>query len=213
MKRRMTICLLAAAALAVCTEAQAQRGQRGGPRRGGNALFLLRNDVVQKDLKLNEKQQSELDDLLSEQSNAFQELRDADPEKRRETARELAAKAKTSLKKILDKKQNKRLHQLQLQQQGAAALAQPKVAKKMKLSDEQTSKIQSIVEQGEGARRKLFESAGQGGNRREAFGKMREMREKQNAEIAGLLTDEQKQQWTKMLGEKLEIPRRQRGGV
>ena len=47
---------------------------------------------------------------------------------------------------ILDAKQAERLHQLQLQREGAMALTRPEVIKKLDLSEEQQAKIKKIQE-------------------------------------------------------------------
>ena len=212
-------------------EGRRGRGGPGGPggfgRRGGgpeSGAMLLGMREVREELKVTPEQEKQVQELAEEMRGNFnfQELQDLSPEERRERLEkmrpEMEARAKQAdekLAKILDEKQMARLNQLRMQRQGVMALGRPEVGKQLGLSEEQQGKIRDIAE----SARPQF--GGPGGRnfqdmsdeeRREAFTKMQEQREKAEADVLAVLTDEQKTKWNELKGEKFEFPRGGFGG-
>jgi hypothetical protein len=156
--------------------------QRERPARPGfpqnDPLRLLRDPSVQRDLKLDQEQVKK--------------------------AEEAAQKA---LEGALSADQIKRLKQIQLQQRGLEAFRDAEVEKALKLSDEQKEKLKTIAEEVRKEMGGLFQR-GQGGNPREAFQKMQEMRTKAREKADAVLTDEQKKAWKELTGAPFEAGRR-----
>lgn len=213
-------CLLASVAVA-----QAPRGGFGGLGGQGGAM-LLSLPEVQKELGLNDDQKKQADDLVAKTRESlrgsfnFQELRNLKEDERRakldeaRKAREAAGeKTMAEVGKILDAKQLERFHELQLQRAGIAAIAGANVAGKLGLSQEQKDKVAKLVAD--------VRPGGPGGGnfgqlsdeeRRAAFQKFRETREKLETELQNVLTTDQKSTWEKLQGKKFEFPRLGPGG-
>ena len=191
---------------------------RGG---GGSGAILLGIAEVQKELNLSEDQKKQVESLLRDARDKvmgqvnLRDLRDLSQEEREKRFGELRKKFETlgkevdeKLANILDAKQIERLHQLQLQRDGATALARPDVAKKLGLSEEQQARIKKI--QGD-ARSGMpaFDPNQSDEERRAAFNKMRERFEKAQKDAFTVLDDDQMLDWTNMCGKTFKFPERQ----
>ena len=130
-------------------------------------------------------------------------------------ARSKAAKANAKLGEILLPLQIERLEQISLQMRGASALADPKVAAKLSLTDDQKKKIEAAKTANMESMRAMF----QGGNRdqnqdREAMrAKMQQQRKEAEEKVLGVLTADQKASFEKLKGAAFTMPERgPRGG-
>ena len=137
-----------------------------------------------------------------------------DREKRFAEARKLTEKAtkkaNEEVAEILDTDQLQRLGQLQLQRAGLGALSRPEVAKHLGLTEDQQAQISKVQEDARSEGRGAFGDRNMSDeDRRAMFARMRENREKMQADILAVLTDEQKETFDKMKGEPFEFPRRQ----
>lgn len=197
----------------VTSDVQAQG--RGAP----GAAFLIGTPEVQEDLKLTDQQKQEVNKVREDTLESLRALRDIeDREERSNKSRELNEQAEAAIKKILDEEQQKRFAQILLQQAGRAnlpgTLLRDAVASQLKLTGEQKTKLEGIQTEADNARRELrqgFQGASQE-ERREIFGKMREISEQANEKALAALTSEQKEAWTALLGKPLEIQFRGRRG-
>ncbi len=233
MRRVLGACCVLAILTSV---AFAQNQNQGRPPRGGGfgggfgpgggmqaSTALLAIPEVQVELSLNDdqkKQIRELDDKVRQERQGafnFQELRDLKEEERQKKMDEFRKKNEEVNKstieqigKILDANQNERLQQLRLQREGVAAIATANIAEKLELSQEQKDKISKI--QVDARQNSPFGRGGAGGaqpsdeERRAAFEKFREAREKQNADLLAVLTADQKANWEKLQGKKFDFP-------
>jgi hypothetical protein len=194
---------------------------------------------VQKELKIDGDQKALLDDLLLDLRDQMRELwtgigfgedltqeeRQDRMEQAREKSEDIGKKGEEMVAMILEPTQMERVNQLQLQREGIQAFARPEVAKKIGLTEEQRDKMSLLRDEVSQQMRQAFQGF-QGfrdlssEERREAFAKMREQREKMeqdrkkiDGDIFALLTSEQKEIWTKMKGKEFKFPeRRRRGG-
>lgn len=205
-------------------------GGFGGFGGGGSDMTftLLRVEAVQTELqiapdqkeaitKLEEQAREERGDRGSrgDQPN-FREMSDEERreffEKRQKEQQERVAKMKEQLEEVLFPEQMERLEQIALQLRGIAALADEKVAAKLKITAEQKEKLTKVQEEMRGSMgekiRELFSSGNRDGMR-EAMTKMREDMEK---EVLGVLTSTQQKQFEDMKGEKFEMPEGSRIG-
>jgi Spy/CpxP family protein refolding chaperone len=194
-------------ALLVAGPAMAQRGPGG---RGGGIGMLLRNKSVQEELKLDKDQVDKLtaafekfrednkDDFakLGRDSNASREEREAAMKKIGEGSRKVAAD-------VLKPEQMKRLKQIQVQQEGVRAFANPEVEKDLKLTDKQKDELKTIAEDLQKQQREIFQNAG--GNREEARKKMTDLRKEKMDAALKVLTDEQKKTYKELTGAHFEI--------
>lgn len=219
--------------------ARAGRMRTGGGMMAGFGMdksMLLRSTQVQEELKVSEEQKGKIEEALtayqekSRERLNMQGLRDLSAEERekrmeewRKAREKLSDELDKDLAKILNKDQMKRLNGIQVQQQGIMALMNEKVAKELKITEEQKKKLEAAQEEGREKQMKLFEdmrAEGGGQPNREAMTQMREKREaiqkETEAAILGVLTADQKKAFDEMKGKPFELDRqslmRGRGG-
>ena len=144
-------------------QAQGRRGGMGMMRpRGVSPLMVVGNKAVQKDLGLSEENAAKIkeitDDVNQERQEQlagsgidFQGLRDLQGEEREKRMAEIQTKMAEinknindkflpKINEILDKNQQKRLHEIAIQAAGSAALEDSGVAKDLGLSKDQTTR-------------------------------------------------------------------------
>lgn len=187
-----TVCsvmLLAAVALA-------QRGPGGGPGRGfgPGPADLLQVEQVQTELQLTDDQKASAG-KLGEMRRGMRDLSEEDRQKR---MGEIQAK----VDEILKPEQKTRLEEIVIQVQGPGALGRPEIQEKLGLSDEQRKKLDELNEEMRGKRREVFQS-GSGPE------KLDEIRKEQTDKANAILTDQQREQFDKLQGKKIEIDRTQ----
>src|SRR5688572_22632494 len=201
-------------------------GGFGGPGGGNNELMLLGSEQVQKELELLPEQIADLTKLREGNRpdfSAFAGLRDLPEEERNKKMEELRAQGEKRQKELRDKAneillphQQDRLKQITLQVRGSAALEDAEIAGELKLNDEQKEKIKSTREAQREKVGAMFREGGQGGegNRDAMREKFQKLRQENDAELAAILTSDQRAQFDKMKGEKFELDMSQlnRGG-
>jgi len=225
---KVSLSLALVVTLAAPALAQGQRRQRpggggggGGFGRFGGGQNLLTNKSVQDEIKLTKEQKDKLEEankaVREKMQKAFQDFQDLKPEERREKFQALIKETTETLNKAVDltSEQKKRLGEITLQQsvrfRGPAAFTTEDIQKQLKLTDEQKTAVKTIVKETED---KIKEETKDLEMNREGFQKRREISQKANKEaigkISAKLTSEQKDTWTKMLGEPFEVKFEQR---
>jgi hypothetical protein len=190
------------------TEAHAQQG--GG--RGWGRLFqipavtLAQLESVQKELKLSDeqtKQVAELNERLNEdRRELFQGGAGGDRSQFREKWTKLNADAAEAFNEILDDAQSARAQEIYVQVNGPSVVLDEQVAADLKLSDEQKKQLEEVIS----ASREEFMGAGLGDMEREAAAKkMEELTAGRDEKLLAVLNDDQRAQFEKMQGEKVEI--------
>jgi hypothetical protein len=183
---------------------------------GGGAFFLMAPNV-QKDLKLSDEQVGKVQETLQavreKHQDEFAGLRDASPEERQAKMAALTKTMNDEIKKdlSLSPEQSTRFDQIALQARGLQAFADPAVAAKLKLTDDQKSKIQEIAESSRGQLRGAFNKDASEEERAEARKKMAATQRENLSKAQALLTADQKKTWSEMTGKHIEIqfvPRR-----
>lgn len=184
-----------------------------------NLLVLLLNDKVQNDLQLDEDQKTKAKEAYAAMMNAEQEnfsaLQNLSGEERRTKMRDLRKQNKDKLAKylgeILSPRQLERFKQIKLQEDGAMALFNSDVVKALNITSEQQVKMKSLLDQ---YKDKMSGSMSSMPNEsRESFhAKMAKMQEnlrktiKQlNEKLLGILTQDQRDQFEKMQGAKIDV--------
>jgi Spy/CpxP family protein refolding chaperone len=233
----LVVALGLAAAIAIAQEDQSRdRGGRGGfggpggfmggmmPGGGGGAMYLA-NPQVQEELKLTEEQKTKLREMAQGMMGSFanrggfggnEDMTEEERQKRRDEFRQemekVQAETTKKLAEILQPEQLKRLKQIELQQQGAAALRRPEVADTIGLTEEQKEKLEAIeTESREKMRQRFSERSDDGeqqrGPGRFDFEEFRKAREETEGKAMAVLTAEQKQKLRDMMGEPFELDR------
>ena len=211
-----------------------QRGPRGGigggffggmgglGSGGGSILILLREPAVQEEIEVVDDQRQQLrqlGDTLRPQFDRDNFRRDMSEEERRAALAEMrvemekaAQEAQTKVAEILLPHQMERLQQISLQVRGAQALADPQVAAKLNLTDQQKQQIETA----QSAMRDKWREVYQSGNPENMREQMETARREFDQQIVAFLTPEQKTQWEEMKGEAFAMPEgafgRGRGG-
>jgi hypothetical protein len=204
-----SIVLLAAIALLASLDPSSAHAQRGG---GWGRMFqlpavtLAQLDVVQEDLQLSEeqkKQVTELNEKLNEERrDLFQGGPAADREQFMEKWAKFNADAADAFNEILDDAQEKRAQEIYIQVNGPSLLVQEAIAEPLKISDEQQEKLQDVL----AASREEFMNAGlRDMEREEAAKKMAELIASRDEKLLAVLNDDQRTQFEKMQGKKIEI--------
>jgi Spy/CpxP family protein refolding chaperone len=184
---------------------------RGGFGMMGGGANILRAPNVQKDLKLSDEQIGKIQDVLRDSREKHQDdyaaLRDLSPEERLTKGAELNKTIASEVKKALSfsDTQSKRFDQIALQARGLQAFADSAVASKLKLTDDQKSKIREIQESSRGLFQGFnFKDASE--QERAEFQKKFAASQKENWNKAvAVLTADQKDAWKELTGEPVEI--------
>jgi hypothetical protein len=207
------------------TPALAQRGRGMGGRGGADLGTLAQNKSVQEELKVSEDQTKKITEALTKLredlkddyaklgggrrgggggNNATQEERAA----ARKKTGEAEAKA---INGILDEKQQKRLQQIRVQQQGLAALQDEETQKTLKLTDEQKDKIKAI---GADVQKEIGNLGGGGGGGRgnpETRQKIQGLRKEAMQNAVKVLNEDQQKTYKEMAGEPFDYKPNQGG--
>lgn len=215
MKRGLMVATALALLVASVAVASAQGRRGGGFMQGG--LQLLNMKEVQEELKMSAEQVAKVGDKQQEVRQAMQELfqsagnpqdmSDEDRAKLMAKRQEIQNKAVSD---ILDTKQMRRFHQLELQQMGPGAFLRPDVAAALKLNDDQKKQIQEIQQKAGEDTRALFQGVDRQNqsqeDRQQMFAKMQAIRKASGEKMLALLNDDQRKAWKEMQGEKFTFP-------
>jgi len=218
--KNLLVAAVAAATLFVAApvaNAQGQgqgRGQGGGMRmmqggRGGS-MFLLRRNDVKKDLKLTDDQKSKLDALQEKIQSEMREMfQNGGAGGDREAMMKAMQEKQTGWQKeadaVLTPEQKARLEQINVQIQGNSIILDPKYQEKLKVSEDQKTKIKDLQSKQQEASRSLMEKMrNQEMDREEAMQAMTKNRDAMNGELGKLLTDEQKKMIADWSGPKFD---------
>jgi hypothetical protein len=195
--------------------ATAQRPERGQGRAGGGMRMgglggLLLNDSVHEELKLSEDQIAKIQGVVPKvqrkHQQDFAQLRNLSPSERHQKGAEMTKAFNDEILKdlgdTLKPEQVKRLKEIDLQEQGTRAFADPEIAAALKLTDAQKEKIKSINDDFMAE----MSAARQGGG-----GQIAQLRKQSMKKISEVLTEEQQKTWQEMTGKPFEIKRNRPG--
>ena len=182
---------------------------RGGS--GGGAAGFLMAPNVQKDLKLTDTQVKKIHETLREiterHQGEYSALRDASPDVRWTKVATLNETVSDEVKTALSfsTEQSKRFDQIGLQAHGLHAFASRCVDEKLRLTDDQKSKIREIVE---ASRSSLASAPDRDASEQDApllATRGRKAHKENMAKVQSLLTDDQKRAWQEVIGEPIHI--------
>ena len=173
--------------------------------------MILRAENVQKDLKLSDEQIGKINATLrsvqEKHRDDFAALNDLSPQERMPKMISLNKAVTEEMKKGLSMtaEQAKRFDQISLQQRGLMAFADPTVAEKLKLTQDQRSQIREIAAAGGGGRAQAALKNASAEEKKDAYRKMRDTQRENVKKAMAVLTDEQKKEWKELTGEPIEI--------
>ena len=182
-------------------QATAQRGGwLGGRGLGISAAQLVAQEPVQKELGLSSEQATKLADLPKGETNqrGFRDMSEEERRQAMDTRAKLVAEQDKALAGILDEKQLARLTQIKMQAVGARALLDEDVAKRMKMTPEQSEKLQAGLQE-------IMQAARGGG------GGPAQWRQQALEKVAEILTPEQKAEFKTLQGPEFDLSKLELG--
>ncbi len=132
----------------------AQQNPNGQIPVGGLAdayLILIRDPLVQKELRVSDQQRRAIATLTDELDVTLWTLRNQPGEKAAEGFRKLISAAESRMEPILSVAQQKRLAQIRLSVAGLQVLLRDDLAAKLKLSADQRTRIEKVLKEAESA--------------------------------------------------------------
>jgi membrane protein involved in colicin uptake len=213
MRSLVTMALVLGVVALVASPALAQP-PFGGFGGGGNPAQLMANKSVQEELKMTDDQVKKAtkfqEDMRPKMQEAFQKLQGVKPEEFREKMAEamkpLNEEAEKFAKDTLKPEQMKRLKQIQLQQEGVAALTKDEVKKELKLDDKQATQLKALADDFTKERGEIMRNAGRDPEKRaEAQKKVTELTKETMTKVNKVLKEDQQKTWKDMVGTPFEI--------
>jgi hypothetical protein len=172
-------------------------------------------EKAQEDLKLTEEQKEKLEqhllELAPDAMQFFQGIHDMKGEEREKELNAYRQKSKEKLaailKETLTEVQQKRLHQLELQQEGAFVLlhGDDEIRRDLKITNEQRKQFMAVVQGLQKKIEPLIKEAESGGDPEEIRPKIMKIRKEHERKVEDLLTDDQRKRWKEMLGKPLDL--------
>lgn len=182
-----------------------------------NSLNLVRIPSVQKEIKLTEKQTSQIAAINKATSAKMGELRKGlqgvQGEERKKKLAEFranltkaTAESQASIKKLLTDTQKTRLEQISVQQQGARALLDKEIVGKLKVTEKQQVAVKAAFASQQKKQQQLFQDIRNGVLQpADRAKKSAEIREETEKAAIDALTDAQKKQFEAMKGKKFDL--------
>jgi hypothetical protein len=194
--------------LLLCHVAAGQQNPNGRLPVMGHAkpyLFLIRDPQVHDDLGLSALQRRAVGRLNDELDSDLWSMRNKSAEHIEATIRKATATAKTRLATILTSQQQERLPQIELWTLGTRAFLLDGLPAQLQLSETQLSAIRATVNTTQEAINTLIERIRSGESGDALRDKGRPLWTQTQQDIAELLTDEQREKWRALLGERIEV--------
>lgn len=164
-------------------------------------LFLLREPAVHADLRLAPRQRQQITDLNHSFDPTLMAARTWPAEKSTAKSDEIRLASQQAVAKILTPQQKERLHQISYRVRGIRFIILPQVSKKLELTDDQTAQCTAALQE---ATEKIASLRNQVANgelaQSVAESTATDIREAEQKNVLGVLTDPQKQQVIAMVG-------------
>jgi hypothetical protein len=183
-------------------EAAAQVRKLGRP--GVPASFLLADKAVQDELELSAEQVRKARAAYEKDRDARERIESGPAGEANKLWREVLAESEKAVAAILSPSQLKRFQQIRLQQVGALALADPKLADELKLTEDQRKAIKVIVEGRAAKARAAVDDSTLA--EREVAAKITEITTAADAAVRKVLTVDQKAKWEELIGKPFRWP-------
>lgn len=166
------------------------------------AVFLLRDPLVQTELKLNPAQKSAVLELAAEMNELIWRFRDVPPGSGigADQMQQINDKVEARLKQNLTSQQQERLDQIVLRLQGPSVLLQPKVAQRLAVTEEQKNKLNKIATDHQTAMKDIRLLAAAGKNVSELPRKADKLNADLRKDLLAALTPAQRTRWNLLQG-------------
>ena len=191
------------------------RGGFGGMGQGGVGNLVGRAEV-QKELKMDTEQVEKANALSADFREKMTDLRsqldglqgEEMVTKRTELMKPINEETTKKVKSFLKDDQYTRLTEIELQQRGLAAFADPAIAKKLSITEDQKSKVSAMMTDMQADLRDIMQSAGD--DRQAAMKKATELRAETTKKVMALMSADQKKTWEEMTGKPFTLAPMQR---
>ncbi|MCA9161987.1 MAG: redoxin domain-containing protein [Planctomycetales bacterium] len=168
-------------------------------------VFLLRDEVVLKDLKATTEQRASLAKLSDKIDALILPTRNQSAEKS-QTAWETSTRgAERYAAAILTDSQRQRLEQIKYWIQGSRALVRDEVAERLKLEEKQRQEIREILEETQTKVADLYKRAAAGEQVAPLEEEARELKLAEQRRVLEKMTGEQRTAWAEMVGPAIDI--------
>lgn len=171
------------------------------------SIFLIRDPVVQEELRLSEDQRGAVDRLVAEVNESLFQLRDISWEKASETSGPLAIKIREALETILDRSQGARLRQIVLRVHGLSGVLRSDVVQELELNKRQQQKIRTISQQIRARRTEREKEAPTAKSPDVVAKEVHQDRIEEYRRILAVLGSDQKARLAALLGKKFDVSR------
>jgi hypothetical protein len=174
-------------------------------------LFLLRDPLVQTELKLTDPQKTAARVLAAEFNEPIWRFRDAsvDSDVALKEARLINSQLEPRLAGLLDDKQRSRLDGIVLQVQGADALAYSATARRLSLSADQQGKIAKLTAAARETMSKLRTESAAGKDPVELNRRAEKVQTGLQRDLQAVLTKSQRELWIELRGAELDLSKLQ----
>ena len=169
------------------------------------AWNLIHEPAVEKELKLSPTQSREFRSLLDEFDARFFPLRNRPQEDAARGVTETLADLTTRLQSLLSEFQFRRFAEIQIRQQGTAALLSPGLAPPMDYTSQQKDALQQIISETLVATRELDQRAANGEPRGPLEQHYTTLKREELRKATGILSPVQKSIWQKALGRDFDL--------
>lgn len=163
-------------------------------------LFLLREPAIHEDLKLTQRQLAALSAVNDELDARLVAMQNLSTDKQRETMTTLIAETKQRVDTIFDAAQRQRIGQVMLQIRGIRSVVSPKVAKRLKLSADQVSRIEKKLKETQEESNKIVKQIREVQPKQPLVEQAMKLRMKEQEDIFASLTAGQKKELIALLG-------------
>jgi hypothetical protein len=167
------------------------------PEEGAIEVMLLRQQSVQKELKLSDDEIEKIHNYCAKQWEKAQEVSKLSEKEQEKKFTEMTKENEHFVATTLTKEQAKRLHQITLQVAGLLCLSRNDIASKLKLTEAQKKELPKIHIEA----RQEVEDLIHATSKQQKREKLSEIRKINNKRLMELLTDEQEVAWKEMIGE------------
>src|SRR5258708_5506644 len=166
------------------------------PREGALEVVMLRQQSVQKELKLNEEAVDKIHKHCAQQWEKARKIADLSEPERDKKFTELTKENDQFVEKTLNKDQRKRLHEIMLQTAGLLCLSDKEVAAKLNLTEDQKKKLPGLQMEARKETEELIHDV----TKEQKRAKLKEIRMTSEKRVKELLTDAQEAKWMEMTG-------------
>lgn len=168
-------------------------------------MLLIRDEVVQDDLKLDTHQRIAVRELTDELDVSIWSMRNKSREHVAKTMSDSLAKAKSGMSGILTSKQYQRMDQIVMWTLGMKSFSRDQVAEKLSLTDDQRTTIQELQSATSKSIDDLREQLKSGTSLKSVESKASKLRTEEQRKIFAALSRRQREDFIAMLGRKIDV--------